>query len=186
MNIEINLLPEELRPRPPVETRSLVLIVLAVALVAGAVFLFMAKAGADSDRADMEARIASINQEINTLSTNTEAVALTKSITALKAVKASYQTFLAARIDWGDAIRAANEVVPQGIYSNEFTQAGTTLKIEGTTTGYSAVASYARALDIDRRFILTGVPSLERRTIEGGGTSSVFGIIVEVAPGGGA
>jgi Tfp pilus assembly protein PilN len=186
MNIEINLLPEELRPRPPVETRSLVLILVAVALVAGCVFLYMAKAGADSDRADMEARIASINQEIQTLSTNKEAVALTNSIAALKAVKANYETFLAARIDWGDAVGAANALVPQGIYPTKFTQSGTTLVIEGSTSGYNAVASYARALDIDRRFTLTGVPSLVRKTSEGGGVTNVFGIIVEVAPGGGA
>jgi Tfp pilus assembly protein PilN len=186
MNIEINLLPEELRPRPPVETRSLLLIVVAVALLAGAVFLFMAKAGADSDRADMEASIAAINQEVQTLSTNTEAVALTKSITALKAVKASYDAFVAARIDWGDAIGTANALVPQGVYPTKLTQVGTTLKIEGTTSGYSAVASYARALDIDRRFTLAGVPSLQRKAGEAGAVTTMFAIIVEVAPGGGA
>ena len=39
MDIQINLLPDELRPRPPVETRTLLLVFLIVALIAGAALL---------------------------------------------------------------------------------------------------------------------------------------------------
>jgi Tfp pilus assembly protein PilN len=182
MNIEINLLPEELRPRPPLESRSLLAIVVILALVAGGVFLYMAKAGAVSDRADMQDRVASISQEVQALSGNSEAVTLTKSIANLKAAEKSYDAFVATRIDWGDALQRANELVPSGINVTKMTQVGATLKIEGTSSGYSAVASYGRALDIDRRFVLSGVPFLSQK--EEGGTQ--FTVIVEVAPGGGA
>ncbi len=182
MNIEINLLPEELRPRPPLESRSLLAIVVIVALVAGGVFLYMAKAGAVSDRADMQARVVSINQEVQALTSNSEAAALTKSIANLKAAEKSYDTFVATRIDWGDALARANALVPSGISVTKMTQVGATLKIEGTASGYSAVASYGGALDTDRRFVLSGVPHLSQGT-EGG---TAFTVIVGVAPGGGA
>jgi len=182
MNIEINLLPEELRPRPPLESRSLLAIVVILALVAGCVFLYMAKGGAVSDKEDMEAQVASINQQIQALSADSEVATLTQSIAKLKAAEKSYDTFVASRIDWGDALERANALVPSGIYVTKLTQSGSTLKIEGTASGYSAVASYARALDVDRRFVLSGVPYLS----EGGEGGNTFRIVVEVAPGGGA
>ena len=182
MNIEINLLPEELRPRPPLESRSLLAIVVIVALVAGCVFLFMAKAGAVSDKADMEEQVASINQQIQAMAADSEVAALTKSIANLKAAEKSYDAFVATRIDWGDALARANALVPSGITVTKMAQVGTTLKIEGTASGYSAVASYGRALDIDPRFVLSGVPYLSQSGEGGNG----FSIVVEVAPGSGA
>lgn len=182
MDIQINLLPDELRPRPAVETRTLLLAFLIVALIVGGALLYVAKSGVDSDRADMEARVASMATETQAISSDSEAVALTRSISGLKAMKKSFDAFVAARIDWGDALKRVNALVPAGIEVEKLSQTGGTLLIEGRTPGYNLVASYARALDIDQRFTLTGVPYLQA----GGEGKSVFSMIVRVAPGGGA
>ena len=177
MDIQINLLPEELRPRPPVETRTMLLVFLMVALLAGSVFLYMAKSSAESEGGSMEERIAAVDQEVNTLSSNAEAVALSKSITNLKAAEKSYSAFVSKRIDWGDALDRVNALVPQGIQLNQLTQTGKNLEVEGTASNYSAVASFGRSLDIDRMFTLTGVPYLN---------GSDFSLVVAVAAGGGS
>ncbi|UCG82714.1 MAG: hypothetical protein JSW38_11095 [Dehalococcoidia bacterium] len=176
MNIEINLLPVELRPRPPVETKNLIVALLIVALVACSVFLYIVKSSADSDREGMENRIDEVNREIAAL--QAQARSLTDDISAIKAANKSYDAFIAARIDWGDAIERVQELKPQGIDIESLTQDGRTLEVGGSARqGYGTVASYARSLDDDRRFSLAGIPSLK---------DGDFSLILAVAPGGGS
>ena len=175
MNIEINLLPEELRPRPPVETRTLLLIVVIVALAAGCAFLVQAKISTNAEIADLEKRIVAINQETASVSGNPEAIALTTSITNLKAMKQSYDSFVASRISWGDAVERVRAHVPTGVDIRTLTQSGDTLVVEGTASNYSAVASYGRALDRDSKLALAALPSISGTT---------YSLIVQVAPGG--
>lgn len=176
MNIEINLLPEELRPRPPVETRTLLLIVVIVALAAGCAFLVQAKISTNAEIADLEKRIVAVNQEIESVSGNPEAIALIRSIDDLKAVKQSYDSFVASRISWGDALERVRAHVPTGVDDiRTLTQSGNILVVEGTASNYSAVASYGRALDRDSKLALAGLPSIDGTT---------YSLIVTVAPGG--
>ena len=175
MNIEINLLPEELRPRPPVETRTLLLIVVIVALAAGCAFLVQAKISTNAEIADLEKNIVAINQEIGSVSGNPEAIALTRSINDLKAVKQSYDSFVASRISWGDALERVRAQVPTGVDIRKLTQSGSTLVVEGTASGYSAVASYGRALDRDSKLALAALPSISGTT---------YSLAVKVASGG--
>ena len=177
MNIEINLLPEELRPRPPVETRSMLLILLVVALIAGCAFLYMAKSNADDERERLTQQISTINQEVQALTNNQEAQALIKSLSALEAVERNYSSFLASRIDWGDALETMYSDVVQGIDLKKLTQEGSTLIIDGTASGYRAVASYGRILDQEGMFTLVGVPSI---------AGSAFSMVLAVEAGGGA
>lgn len=176
MNIEINLLPVELRPRPPVETKSLIVALLIVALVAGSVFLYMAKSSADSDRVGMENRIKEIDRE--TAALQAEARSLTDAISNIKEANKSYDAFRAARIDWGNALERVQDLKPQGIDIKNLTQDGRTLEVGGSVRGgYGTVASYASSLDDDRRFALAGIPSLK---------DGDFSLILAVAPGGGS
>jgi Tfp pilus assembly protein PilN len=177
MDIQINLLPEEFRPRPPVETRTLLLVFLIVGLLAGGAFLYMSKATAVSERIEIEERTAAVNAEAQAFSSDKEAAALTKSINALKAVEQSYDSFVGSRIHWGNSLDRIDELVPQGIDVNDVTQAGNSAVVSGVASNYSAVASYGRALDIDTRFTLAGVPSL---------SGSTFSLTVRVATGGGS
>lgn len=176
MNIEINLLPEELRPRPLVETRTFIVAVVVVALVAGGVLMYMQKSNEESERVSMENRITQIDQEIAALAAT--ARALTTDIDDLKTANKNYEAFDAARIDWGDAVDRMQELVPQGIVVMKLTQDGRTVLVEGRATGgYGAVASYGRSLDLDRRFVLTDVPAL---------SGSEFSLVLKVAAGGGS
>ena len=175
MNIEINLLPEELRPRPPVETRTLLIVILVLALVAGCALLVQEKGSTNAAIDDIEKRIAAINQEIESVSSDPEAVALIRSIQSLKEVKHAYASFAASRISWGDALERVMAHVPTGVDISDITQSGSTLVMDGTASGYSAVASYGRALDRDSKLELAGIPSL---------TGAKYSVVVEVAPGG--
>jgi Tfp pilus assembly protein PilN len=175
MNIEINLLPEELRPRPPVETKTLLFVVIIVVLVAGCALLIMAKSSTNADITTLEQRIAAVEQETISVSTNPEAVALTNSISNLKTAKAAYNSFIASRVSWGDALERVRSHIPTGVDIRKLTQSGNTLVVDGTTSGFSAVSSYGRALDRDAKLTLGGMPSL---------TGTTYSLVVSVAPGG--
>lgn len=178
MNIEINLLPEELRPRPPLETRTLLVIVLVLALAAGCYLLYQAKSDAEAGIADLEKNIAAVNQQIDTITR--DAQGLTSSISTLKTVTKSYESFVASKVIWGDALARVQSHKPSGVALSGLTQEENTLVIQGTaggaSTSFRAVTSYGRALDRDTKFTLAGWPTL---------TAGTFSLTIKVAPGGG-
>jgi len=176
MNIEINLLPEELRPRPPLGTRTLLVIVLVLALAAGCYLLFQAKSNAEAEIADLDKDIERIEKDIAAISSNPEALALKSSISKLEAVQKNYSSFIASKIFWGDALERAQSVKPKGPGISELTQDGNTLVIKGTADDTSDVDSYGRALDRDARFTLAGLWTWKAPS---------FTLTVVVAPGGG-
>jgi len=175
MNIDINLLPEELRPRPPVETRTLLVIVLILALAAGCYLLFQAKSDAQAEIADLEKDIAEVNQQIDTITK--DAQGLTSSISKLETVTKNYESFVDSRVIWGDALYRAHSHVPTLVGISKLTQDGNSLVIEGTAKKYSDATSYGRALDRDTKFTLAGWPTLKE--------AATFSLTIEVAPGGG-
>lgn len=178
MNVEINLLPEEFRPRALVETRALLVIVLILALAVGCYLLYQAKSDAEAEIVDLEENIAAVNQQIDTITR--DAQALTNSISKLNTVTKSYESFVDSKVTWGDALARVQSDKPSGVTLRELTQKGNTLEIQGTAAGspssYSEVTSYGRALDRDTKFTLAGWPTL---------TSVTFSLTIEVAPGGG-
>lgn len=174
MNIDINLLPEELRPRPPIETRTLLVIVLVLALAGGCYLSYQAKSDAEAGIADLEKNIDAVNQQIDTITR--DAQGLTSSISKLETVTKNYESFVASRVIWGDALERAYSHIPKGVTISALTQNGDTLEVAGTASTYSAVTSYGRALDRDTKFTLAGWPTL---------SSTTFSLILKVAPGGG-
>jgi Tfp pilus assembly protein PilN len=177
MNIELNLLPEELRPKPPVENRTLLVGVLVVALIACCVFFFQAKGSADGEVADLEASIASVNRQIQTVSSNKDAVALKQSIEKLEAATTHYQTFVDSRVLWGRALAEVEDYVPQGIGLSQLTQkTATTLEVKGSASDYADVDSYFAVLDRDDTFAVPIGPTF---------TGGSFTLYVDVAAGGG-
>ncbi len=174
MNIDINLLPEELRPRPPVETRTLLVILLILALAAGCYLLFQAKSDAKAETADLERSIEDINDEIDAITG--EAQGLMSSITMLETLTKNYEAFVNSRIIWGDTLERVEAHKPKGVAISALTEQGNTLVIQGTADGWDAVTSYGRALDRDTKFTLAGWPSWK---------SGTFSLTIAVAPGGG-
>ena len=177
MNIEINLLPEELLPKPPVESRTLLVGVLVVALVACCVFFFQAKGSADGEIADLEASIASVSKQIETVSSNSEAVALKQSIDKLKTATNHYQTFVESRVLWGRALAEVEDYLPQGVSLGSVTEkADNTVQLTGSASDYADVDSYFSVLDKDDSFSAPVGPTF---------SGSSFTLLVQVAGGGG-
>lgn len=175
MNIEINILPRELRARPLVDVRTILLVVLIIALGYGCYFFLQSKSDVQAENADIATRTAAIKQEALSLSTNPEALALQSSINQLKAAKQSYDTFMASKVEWGDALAGVYAAVPKGVSITSIAQSGNNLVITATASSYTAVADYGLALDNDADFVLLGIPSFS------GGTATLN---ISVAPGG--
>jgi Tfp pilus assembly protein PilN len=164
MNIEINILPKELRARPLVDARTVILIVLVIALGYGCYFFYQARSDVQSKNAEIAARTAAIKQEVMTVSTNPEAVALQNSIKQLQAAKQSYDTYMASKVEWGDALTQVYAAVPKGVSITNIAQSGNNLVITATASNYTAVAEYGLALDSEADFVLLGIPSFSGST----------------------
>ena len=175
MNIDINLIPQELRPKPFIGTRTLVLIVVVVVLGFGCFYFFNAKSNAQSDTASMEQEILRMNQQAASLSTNQEAVALTKSIGQLKVAKQSYDSFVASKVLWGAALERVYALAPKGVDIDSIKQAGNSITIAGKASSYTDVARFGRDLDNEPKFALAGLPSF---------ASTGFTLTINVAAGG--
>ena len=122
MNMEINLLPNELKPKPLIKTQTLLVIVAVLILGFGCFHFYSDKAGKQAEAADIEAQIDSIEQHIDLLKTNPEAVDLKSQVEAKKAekkkydtMKNDYQTFTDARVQWGYVTSSVRENVCWGV-----------------------------------------------------------------------
>ncbi len=176
MNIDINILPAELRPKALIDTRTFALIAVILLLGVGCFYFAHAKSGSQAQIANMESQIKTMQQQTATLSGNPQAVQLLNSINQLKATKQSYDAFVASRVAWGNALDGVYYLVPVGLNITSITQRSNTLVITGTASSYTDVSDYGRALNNDPRFSLVGLPSF---------SNGSFSLTISVAPGGG-
>jgi Tfp pilus assembly protein PilN len=176
VNIDINVLPAELRPRPLIDTKTFALIVVILLLGIGCFYFFHAKSDSQAGIADAQNQIKTSQQQTAALSSNPEAVQLINSIKQLKASKQAYDAFTGARVLVGDALSGVYSLVPMGVDIVSITQKGNTLVIAGSASSYTNAADYGRALDKDPRFTLMGLPSFSKGS---------FSLTISVAPGGG-
>jgi Tfp pilus assembly protein PilN len=175
MNIDINILPAELRPKPLVDTRTFALIVVILLLGFGCFYFAHAKMDSQAAIANMESQTKTMQQQTTALSSNPEAVKLTNSIKQLKAAKQGYDAFVASRVAWGNALAGVYSLVPMDVNIKTITQKSNTLVIAGTASSYTDVSDYGRALNNDARFALVGLPSFSKGS---------FSLTISVAPGG--
>jgi len=175
-NIDINILPQEFRAKPLVDSRTFALIVLVVLLGCGCFYFVQAKMSAQNEIADLEDSIATMQQQTTALSTNQEAQSLIKSINDLKASQQSHASFVASKVLWGDALQGVYKLVPKGVSIATITQKGNGLEIKGTASTYTEVAEFGRTLSNDARFALAGLPSF---------SSTGFTLTISAAAGGG-
>ena len=176
MNIDINILPAALRPKPLIDTKTFALIVVILLLGFGCFYFANAKSDSQAEIASLGSQIKTIQQQTATLSSNPEAVNLISSINQLKAAKQGYEAFAAARVMWGNALDGVYSLVPVGVDITTITQTGNALVIAGGASSYTDVSDYGRALDNDPRFSLAGLPSFGK---------GAFSLTISVAPGGG-
>ena len=176
MNIDINLIPEELRIKPLVDGRTFAAVIVIVLLAFGSFYFFNAKSDSQAEIASLGSQIETIQQQTAALSSNPEAVQLISSISQLQAAKQAYEAFVASRVMWGNALDGVYSPVPKGVSITTITQTGNALVIAGTASSYTGVSAYGRALDNDPRFSLAGLPSFN---------NGLFSLTISVPPGGG-
>jgi len=176
MNIDINILPAELRPKALIDTKTFALIAVILLLGVGCFYFFHAKSSSQADIANMQTQIKTAQQQTVALSSNTKALELISSINQLKATKQSYDAFVTSRVLVGDALDGVYSLVPVLVSVNSISERGNTLVIAGSAPSYTDASDYARALDNDPRFTLVGLPSFSDGT---------FSLTISVAPGGG-
>lgn len=177
MNIDINLLPKELRAKPLIDARTVVLIVLIIALAFGCYYFTQAKSTVQSENSDIQSNTEAMRAEAASLSKNAEAVRLTNLIAQIKSAGQNYGAFIASKMAWGDALQRVYDLAKVSVVSiTSITQAGYSLEIKGTASNYGLVDTFARALEADAGFTLTALSF----SLEDGYT-----IDINVAPGGG-
>lgn len=177
MNIDINILPAELRPKALIDTKTFALIVVILLLGAGCYYFFHAKSSSQSDIANLQTQTTTMQQQTVALSSNQDAQQLINEINQIKAAKQSYDAFVASRVLVGNALYRVYSLVPVFVSVDSINQRGSNiLVITGRAPSYTDASDYGRALNNDPRFTLVGLPSF------GDGT---FSLTVSVTPGGG-
>jgi Tfp pilus assembly protein PilN len=176
MNIDINILPAELRPKALIDTKTFALVVVILLLGFGCFYFYHAKSNSQAEIANLQSQLTTTQQQTAALSSNAEAVQLISSISQLKAAKQGYEALVASRVMWGNALAGVYSLVPVGVNISTITQTGNALVIAGGASSYTDVSGYVSALDKDPRFTLMGLPSFSDGT---------FSLTVSVAPGGG-
>jgi len=179
MNIDINILPAELRPKALIDTKTFALIVVILLLGVGCFYFAHGKSNSQADMANMQTQIATMQQQTSALKSNPDALKLINEINQLKAAKQSYEAFVASRMLLGNALYRVYYLVPAFVSINDITQSGSdTLVITGSAPSYTDVSDYGRALNNDPGFTLMGLPSLN--------SDGTFSLTVRNgAPGGG-
>ena len=176
MNIDINLIPEELRIKPLVDGKTFAAIVVVLLLAFGSFYFFNAKSDSQAEVTNLQSQIKAAQQQTTALSGNAEATQLINSINQLKTSKQGYDAFNGARIMVGNSLAGVYSLVPYGVDIGSITQKGNILTIKGTAQSYTYVADFGRALDNDIRFALRGLPSF---------SGASFSLDISVATGGG-
>jgi Tfp pilus assembly protein PilN len=177
MNIDINILPEELRPKPLIDTKTVALIVVILLLGFGCYHFYQAKSDSQAEITKMQSELKTTQQQIAALQNNPEAVQLTNSINQLKAAKQSYDAFVASRVLVGNALDGVYSLASGRVNIVSITQSGSTLLINGSASSYSDLSGYATALENDPRFLVAGLPTYS--------SDRSFSLTVSVTPGGG-
>ena len=184
MDISINLLPRELRAKPFIDPKVLLLIIL-IGVLAGCCFYFYAmtnSAGNGTEQAKQNT--AQYKKDTQTLTNNPELVslkasidAMTRAIDAKNAANRHFDSYMASRVLWGDALARVYSYVPLGVTIKALAQSAgdpNSLVVTGTARNYGNLTTYAVQLTQDKRLTLASLPPLSAGT---------FTLTVGVAPG---
>jgi len=173
MNIDINILPAELRPKALIDTKTFALIVVILLLGVGCFYFAHAKSSSQADIANLQTQTTTMQQQTAALASNAQK--LISSINQLKADKQRYDAFLASRVLVGNALYRVYSLVPAFVSISSIAErGGNTLVI---TPSYTDASDYGRALNNAPGFTLVGLPSFS--------SDGTFSLTVSVAPGGG-
>ena len=181
MNIDINLLPMELRAKPLIDARTVVLIVLVVALAAGCYFFYDARSSAQAENASIQSRTVAMQNEANDVSSNPQAIQLYNSIRQLQAAQQEYTSYRVSLVGWGDALSRLYRLVPKSVIIKTIAQTpatGNILVVQGSAPDWGGVNEFVGRLNLDPGFTLLSLPTFDA-------VSGSFTLAISVAPGGG-
>ncbi len=188
MSIEINLIPEEFKPKPLIQTQTLIILIIVLVMGYGCYYFYSGKAGDEAEASDTENRITEIRGDIAALENDPEIKELQKEIAELQADKSKYtglntdyDTFTESRIEWGYVINSIRVGEPWGVDIESITQSGNDNKVtvSGTASNYDRVTVYVAQLEGDVRF-----SNVKTMSWEAG--SGIFSLSFTVESGGGA
>ena len=138
MNIDINILPAELRPKALIDSKTFALIVVILLLGFGCFYFANAKSNSQAEITNLQSQLTTTQQQTAALSSNAEAVQLTNSINQLKAAKQGYDAFVTSRVMWGNALDGVYALVPTGVDIATIAQSGSNaLVMKGSAQSYA-------------------------------------------------
>lgn len=188
MSIEINLIPEEFKPKPLIKTQTLLVLIVVLVLGFGCYYLYSGKAGDEAEASDLEKQITEIRGDITALENDPEVKALQAEVAELQAEKSKYTglntdyaTFTDSRIEWGYVMNSIRVNEPWGVDIESISQSGGDNKVtvSGTASNYDRVTVYVAQLETDERFS-------DVSTISWEAGSGSFSLSFNVVSGGGA
>src|SRR5512136_1568517 len=109
MNIDINLIPQELRIKPFIDGKTFAAIVVVLLLAFGSFYFYSVKSDGQAAITNLQSQIKTAQQETASLSGSAEAAQLINSINQLKASKQGYDAFNGGRMMVGSSL--------DGVYS---------------------------------------------------------------------
>ena len=199
MKIDINLLPEEYRPKRWVLPLTVGLIVLVMAVgYYGSVF-YGRNVSANSELEQMQSQVDAINAETKkvlsdpTMDEYKERIDEAQvMIETLKAMERDYETRNGERIYWKPVLQTIRELAPTDVKLTSFEQEGDEITVEGELSSevQDAIVIVEFAQLLENRGIFSRlafeIGTEERQT---GGDSEteevfIFTILLEVKPGG--
>jgi Tfp pilus assembly protein PilN len=200
MKVDMNLLPEEHRPKRWALPLTIGLIIVILAAGYYGFGFYDKSAEASSAVEDLQSQLGAINAEIEQEMNDTsvaeyeELIAEAQAeIDSLKAMERDYETRNADRVYWKPVLQVIRELTPNDVTLTSFEQNGKELIVEGELSedAENAIIIVEFAKKLEQRGIFTRPPAFEIGTEEredenGDDTIEifVFTILLEVKPGG--
>jgi Tfp pilus assembly protein PilN len=153
--IQLNLLPEELRPRPVIRPVTAILLIIVILLGVGTYGFYKGKSNTDNKVDKLKAQQATLEQQTTAALKNPEIARLQSLITQVQVQvdaqglpKQDYQSFMGSWVNWDQVLAQLYSLLPAGVSLDSVAEkAGNTLALEGTAPTTKAIFDYSLALE---------------------------------------
>ncbi len=166
--IDVNILPEQQRPRQ-LPRRALVLALLAAILAILILSLYFVSASMRSDVASLESDLQRVQNDLISVSTPMpEVLELTSTLALTQALASELEearsTIAVDRADWPAVMAAIGDYDPDELALDSLAQADNTITLKGRAVDRSIVVAYADDLKASDLFAAVNVQSISAAT----------------------
>jgi len=193
MMFDPNLLPKELRPRPPITLVTAILLIVVILLGAGTYLMYNGKSDANDKADKLKAQQATLEAQTVAALQNPEIARLQGLITQTQAqvnaqvpVKQDYESFVGSWVNWDKVLAQLQSVAESTNVTLESVakKMGNAVDLKGTAPTNKAVFDYVLALQARQQYFSSvGFPTVQSQVSDTGTTVS-FTLSVEVKSGG--